>query len=145
MYITDNTHRYIFLFLVALRDVLRTDEAGPSKRPLKLRRHKENGLHMIVADKTKTYQLIDALHSIDTESNLSEERMAAVVRLSLQDWMLLENFFLADGFQLPLRKWDSAADLTREILRQEHSLVNENGKTQTRTVLVTRRNEEVIF
>ena len=105
----------------------------------------EKGLHMIVADKTKIYQLIDALPSIDTESNLSEERMAEVVRLSLQDWMLLENIFLADGFQSPMRKWYSAADLTREIVRQEHSLVNEKGKTQTRTVLVTRRNEEVNF
>ena len=128
------------MFLVEFREVLWTDEAGPSTRPSKLRRLKEKGLHMIVADKTKTYQLIDALPSIDTESSLSEERMAEMVRLSLQDWMLLENISLADGFQSPMRNRDSAADLTREICRQKHSLVNENGKTQTRTVLVTKRN-----
>ena len=92
---------------------------------------------MTVADKTKTYKLIDALTSVDIDRNLSEERMAEVVRLSLLDWMLLEKLFLADGFQSPIRKWNSATDLTREIVRQEHSLVNENGKTQTRRVLVT--------
>ena len=82
--------------------ILRTDEAGPSKRQSKLRKHKEKGLFMIVADKTKTYEFINTLHSIDTERNLSEERMAEVVRLSLQDWMLLENIL-----QSPMRKWDS--------------------------------------
>ena len=125
--------------------MLKADEAGPSKRPSKLRRHREKGLYMIVANKTKTHELIDALPSVDTERNLIEERMAEVVILALKDWMLLENTFLADGIQSAMRKWDSAADWTKEIARQEHSLVNGNGETQTRTVLVTRRNEEVIF
>ena len=75
---------------------------------------------MIVADKIKTYELIDALLSIDTERNLSEERMAEVVRLLLKDWILLEKILLADGCQLPLRKWDSAADLTRERLSDKN-------------------------
>ena len=73
--------------------ILRTGEAGPFKGGSKLRRHKEKGLFMIVADKTKTCVLIDTLHSIDTERNLSEERMVEMVRLSLQDWMLIENIF----------------------------------------------------
>ena len=125
--------------------MLGTDAAGPSKRPSKLRRHKEKGLYMIVADKTNKYELIDAPPSMDAQRNLSEERMAEVVRLSLQDWLLLENIFLADAFQWPMRKWDNATDLTRVIVRQELSRVIENGKTQTRIVFVTRKNEELIF
>ena len=42
------------------------DEAGPAKRLSKVGRHIEKGLYMIVADKTKTYELKDALPSIDT-------------------------------------------------------------------------------
>ena len=81
-----------------------SDETGAFKRPSKLGRHKEKGLYMIVSDKTKTYQLIDALPSIVTERNLSEERMAEVVRVSLQNWMLLEKIFRADGFR---HQWKS--------------------------------------
>ena len=82
--------------------MLRTNEAGPSKPQSQPRRHKRKGLYTIVADKTKTFELIDALLSIDTERNLSEERMAEVVQLSLQDWMLLEKIFLAARLRFPI-------------------------------------------